>query len=50
MLPESDSETASIVGYLLRRWQQNAIPDGVTSFDQALYVSSRVDCMKYTLA
>jgi hypothetical protein len=38
MMPESDSETASIVGYLLRRWQQNAIPDGVTSFDQALCV------------
>ena len=36
MLPESGYKMASIVGYLLRCWQQKAIPDGVTSCDQAL--------------
>lgn len=38
MLPESGYETASIVGYLLHSWQQKAIPDVVTSFDQALCI------------
>ena len=34
-MAESGYETTSIAGKLLRSWQQNAIPDGVTNFDQA---------------
>ena len=43
MMPESGYETASIVGYLLRSWQQNALPDDVTMMSPALiklYVSA----------
>jgi hypothetical protein len=35
MMCESGYEMASVVGYLLCCWQQNAIPDVVTSCDQA---------------